>query len=100
MVKMRKSSDKLNLFLSRLYVSPGHAASFIGLDKSYCTVKNHFPVITRKETQKWAENNLSYSLRIPSRRTFKLNKVYAPKIGSLCEADLPFIQDVAKRMMK
>ena len=58
--------------------------------------KNQFPSVTRKEIQKWAENNLSYSLHKPSRRTFKRKKVYAPKIDSLWEADLAFVQDVAK----
>ena len=32
----------------------------------------------------------------PSRRTFKRNKVYAPEIDSLWEADLAFVQDVVK----
>ena len=66
------------------------------LDKLYHTVKNQFPAITRKEIRKWAENNLSYSLHKPSRRTFKRNKVYVPEINSLWEADLAFAQDVAK----
>ena len=54
------------------------------------------PAVTRKEIQKWAESNLSYSLRKPSRRNFEQNKVYAPEIYSLWEADLAFVQDVAK----
>ena len=37
MVKIKKSSDQLNRFLSRVYISPGHAASFTGLDKLYRT---------------------------------------------------------------
>ena len=32
----------------------------------------------------------------PSRRNFKRNKIYAPEIDSLWEADLAFVQDVAK----
>ena len=96
MVKIKKSSDELNRFLSRVYISPEHAASFTGLDKLYRAVKNQFPSVTRKEIQKWAENNLSYSLHKPSRRTLKRNKVYAPEIDSLWEADLAFVQDVAK----
>ena len=32
----------------------------------------------------------------PSRRNFKCNKIYTPEIDSLWEADLAFIQDVAK----
>ena len=96
MVKIKRSSDELNRFLSRVYVSPKHAASFSGLDKLYRMAKNQFPSVTRKEIQKWAENNLSYSLHKPSRRTFKRNKVYAPEIDSLWEADLAFVQDVAK----
>ena len=44
----------------------------------------------------WSENNLSYSLHKPSRRNFKRNKIYAPEIDSLWEADLAFVQDVAK----
>ena len=71
MVKIKRSSDELNLFLSRVYVSPKHAASFPGLDKLYRMAKNQFPPVTIKEIQKWAENNLSYSLHKPSRRTFK-----------------------------
>ena len=70
MVKMRKSSDKLNLFLSRVYVSPGHAASFTGLDKLHRTVKSHFPVITRKERRKWQKiifpTRYAYPLEEPS----------------------------------
>ena len=42
MVKI-KSSDKLKSFLSRVYISPEHAARFTGLDKLYRTVKNQFP---------------------------------------------------------
>ena len=80
MVKIEKSSDELNHFLSRVYISPEHAASFTGLDKLYPMVKNQFPSLTRKEIRKWAENNLSYLLHKPSRRTFKRNKVYAPEI--------------------
>ena len=49
MVKIKKSSDELNRFLSRVYVSPEHAASFAGLDKLYHTAKNRFPSVTRKE---------------------------------------------------
>ena len=49
MVKIEKSSDELNRFLSRVYISPEHAASFTGLDKLYPTVKNQFPSLTRKE---------------------------------------------------
>ena len=96
MVKIKKSSDELVRFLSRVYVSPKHAASFTVLDKLYSKAKNQFPSVMRKEIRNWAENNLSYSLHKPSRRTFKRNKVYAPKIDSLWEADLAFVQDVAK----
>ena len=35
-------------------------------------------------------------VRKPSRRTFERNKVQAPEIDSLWEADLAFVQDVAK----
>ena len=86
----------MNCFLSRVYISPEHAASFTGLDKLYRTVKDQFPSVMRKEIRKWAENNLSYSLHKPSRRTFKRNKVYASEIDSLWEADLAFVEDVAK----
>ena len=96
MVKIKRSSDELNRFLSRVYVFPKHAASFSGLDKLYRMAKNQFPSVTRKEIQKWAENNLSYSLHKPSRRTFKRNKVYALEIDSLWEADLAFVQDIVK----
>ena len=51
MVKIKKSSDELNHFLSRVYISPEHAASFTGLDKLYCTAKNHFPSVTRKKNE-------------------------------------------------
>ena len=71
MVKIEKSSDELNRFLSRVYISPEHAASFTGLDKLYRMLKNHFPSVMRKEIPKWAESNLSYSLYKPSRRTFE-----------------------------
>ena len=71
MVKMEKSSDELNRFLSHVYISPEHAASFTGLDKLYCMVENQFSSLTRKEIRKWTESNLSCSLHKPSRRTFK-----------------------------
>ena len=96
MVKIEKSSDEFNHFISRVCISPVHAASFTGLDELYRTVKNHFPAVTRKEIRKWAESNLSGLLHKPSRRNFKQNKVYAPEIYSLWEADLAFVQDVAK----
>ena len=71
MVEIKKSSDKLNSFLSRVYISPEHAASFTGLDKLYCTVKNQFPSLMRKEIRKLTESNLSYSLHKSSRGVFK-----------------------------
>ena len=55
-----------------------------------------FPTVTKKQIQKWAETNLSYSLHKPSRRTFKRNKVYSPETDSLWEADLAFVQDAAE----
>ena len=70
MVSIKRPSHKLNRFVSCVYVSPKNAASFSGLDKLYRMTKNQFPSIARKETLKWAENNLSYSLHKPSRRTF------------------------------
>ena len=96
MVKIEKSSDELNPFISRVCISPGHAASFMGVDKLYRMVKNHFPTVTRKEIRKWAERNLSYSLHKPSRRNFEQNKVYTPEIDSLWDTDLAFVQDSAK----
>ena len=42
MVKIKKSSDELNSFLSCVYISPEHAASFTGLDKLYRTGRNSF----------------------------------------------------------
>ena len=93
MVKIEKSSDELNRFLSRVYISLEHAASFTGVDLLYHMVKNYFQYasVTRKEIRKWEKNNLSYSLRKSSRRTFKRNKVYAPEIISLWESDLLFV---------
>ena len=35
MVKIKKSSNELNRFLSCVYISPQHAASSTGLDKLY-----------------------------------------------------------------
>ena len=55
MVKIERSSDELNRFISRVCISPGHAASFTGLDKLYRMVKNHFPAVTIKEIRKWAD---------------------------------------------
>ena len=34
-VKIEKSSDELNHFISRVCISPGHAANFVGLGKLY-----------------------------------------------------------------
>ena len=96
MVKIKKSTKELNAYLSHVYVSPEHPASFSGLDKLYRIAKKDFPSITRNEIKQWAENNLSYSLHKPSRRNFKCNKVYAREIDSLWEADLAFVHDVAK----
>ena len=93
MDKIKKSTDA---YLSRVYESPDHPASFSGLDKLYRIAKKEFPSITRNEIKQWAENNLSYSLHKPSRRNCKHNKIYAPEIDSLWEADLAFVQDVAK----
>ena len=91
MVKIEKSSNKFNRSISRVGISSGHAASITGVDKLYRTVNNHFPAVTRKEIRKRGESNFSSLLRNPSRRTFEQNKVYAPEIDSLWDADLPFI---------
>ena len=93
MDKIKKST---NAYLSRVYESPEHPASFSGLDKLYRVAKKEFPNITCNEIKQWAETNLSYSLHELSRRNFKFNKIYAPGIDSLWEADLAFVQDVAK----
>ena len=93
MDKIKKST---NAYLSRVYESPEHPASFSGLDKLYRNAKKEFPNITRNEIKQWIETNLSYSLHKPSWRNFKRNKIYAPEIDSLWEADLAFVQDVAK----
>ena len=49
----------MNRFISRVCISPGHAASFMGVDKLYRMVKNHFPIVTRKEIRNmiWYINN-------------------------------------------
>ena len=93
---MDKIKRSTNAYLSRVYESPKHPASFSGLDKLYRIAKKEFPSITRNEIKQWAETNLSYSLHKPSRRNFKHNKIYAPEIDSLWEADLAFVQDVTK----
>ena len=93
---MDKIKRSTNTYLSRVYESPKHPASFSGLDKIYRIAKKKFPSITRNEIKQWAEANLSYSLHKPSRRNFKRNKIYAPEIDSLWEADLAFVQDLAK----
>ena len=77
MDKIEKPSDELNHFISRVCISPGHAASFMGLDKLY-----HFSFITIKELRNWVESNLSYSLYKLSRRNFEQNEVYAFEIYS------------------
>ena len=61
MVKIEKSSDVLNHFISCVCISSVHTASFTVLDELYRAVRNHFPAVTRKEIRKWAESNLSYS---------------------------------------
>ena len=68
---------KVNHFISRVCISPGHAASFTGLDKLY-----HFSSITIKELRKWVESNLCYSLYKLSRRNFEQSEVYASEIYS------------------
>ena len=52
MVKIEKSSNEFNHFLSRVCISPEHAASFTGLNKLYHTFKNHFQPIMRKRNTK------------------------------------------------
>ena len=54
MDKIEKPSDELNHFISRVCISPEHAASFMGLDKLY-----HFSSIMIKELRKWVESNFS-----------------------------------------
>ena len=96
MDKIKKSTKELNANLSQVYISPEHPASFSGSDKLYRIAKKEFPSITRNEIKQWADTNLSYSLHKPSRTNFKRNRIYAPEIDSLWEADLAFVQDVAK----
>ena len=87
----------MNRFLSSVYISPEHAASFTGLDKIVSYSQESLSIRNKKQIRTWTESNLSYSLHKTSRRTFKHNKVYAPEIDSLWEADLAFVQDVAKK---
>ena len=60
-------------------------------------MKKEFPNVSLKDVQLWAKDNLSYALHRPARRTFKHDQIYAPEIDSLWEADLVFVQDVAKQ---
>ena len=71
MDKIEKPSHELNRFISRVCISPGHAASSTDLDKLYLLVKNHFSAVTIKELRKWVESNLSYSLYKLSGRNFE-----------------------------
>ena len=80
--KIEKPPDELNRFISRVCISPGHGASFTGLDKLYLLIKNHFSAVTIKEIRKWVESNLSYSLHKLSRRNFERNEMYASEIYS------------------
>ena len=100
MVKIKKSIvdvKKLNAYLSHVYTSPNYPGSFSGLDKLYREVRKEFPNVSQKDVQLWAKDNLSYALHRPARRAFKHNQIYAPEIDSLWEADLVFVQDVAKQ---
>ena len=96
MDKIKKSNEELNACFSHVYESPKRPTSFTGLDELYRIAKKEFPSVIRSEIKQWAETNLSYSLHKPSGRNFKHNKIYAPEINSLWEADLAFVQDVAK----
>ena len=73
---MDKIKKSINSYLSHVYESPEHPASFSGLDKLYHIAKKEFPNITHNEIKQWAETNLSYSLHKPPRRNFKRNKIY------------------------
>ena len=59
MDKIKKSNKELKAYLSLVYESPKHLASFSGLDKLYRIAKKEFPSITRNEIKQWAETNLS-----------------------------------------
>ena len=76
MVKIGKSSNKLNHFLFRVCISLGHAASFTGLDDLYRTVKNHFPVVMRKKYENGQKIifpiRYAYPLEEPSNETRRM----------------------------
>ena len=46
---MDEKKKSTNAYLSRVYESPDHPASFSGLDKLYRIAKKEFPSITRNE---------------------------------------------------
>ena len=52
---MDKIKRSTNAYLSRVYKSLKHPASFSGLDKLYRIAKKRFPSITRNEIKQWAE---------------------------------------------
>ena len=79
---MDKIERSTNAYLSHVYESPKHPASFSGLGNLYRIAKKEFPSITHNEIKQWAETNLSYSLYKLSRRNFKRNMIYAPEIDS------------------
>ena len=100
MVKIKKSVvdvKKLNAYLSFVYTSPKYPGSFSGLDKLYREVRKEFPNVSQKDVQLWSKDNLLHVLHRPARQTFKRNQIYAPETDSLWEADLVFVQDVAKQ---
>ena len=83
-------------YLKEIYFNPRHPASFKGPHKLYQAVKEEGRhAISLKQIQHWLQNQESYSLNKPLRRSFRRLKVIVTGKYDQYEADLADMQKLA-----
>ena len=83
--------------LASIYLDPGHAASFGGLDAVYRVVKEKGKnKISRTQVQDWLSQQDVYTLHKPARRHYKRSRVVVFGIDEQFQADLADVQTLSR----
>ncbi|XP_048775517.2 uncharacterized protein LOC130049380 [Ostrea edulis] len=85
-------------YLRKLYYTPGNPGSFGGPEKLYQAVKQDGKYkIGRRRIRQFLNNEDSYSLMKPIRRTFPRSKVVVDTIDSMWDGDLADVSNISPK---
>ena len=94
MVKRKRNINKL---LEGQYYNFSKAGAFLSPEKLYRVLKSKAKTHVGQHTlRKWLQNQDSYNLQKPVRRSFKRARVIVSGINDQCDADLADVSNISK----